>query len=212
MIGGRLLFRRRCIFYRSHGIEACLLLITKGVIECLQLRTNVVLAVTLVPNDNVIERLLGRKLPRRDGQCSRGFERGAGRDGSAVSRRRPVFSQARRYSEAGGPGGCPNRKNGFRRAAQIYNQSRIGPQPFFKVLDQHDPLKSILAVNQDFLGIYDYDSRALFVDEQAINRATIRLYWGVIGLVSQWLGCDGFDCCRTDTRTCARLHPTWRRY
>jgi hypothetical protein len=62
-----------------------------------------------------------------------------------------------------------------------------------KVLDQHDPLKSILAVNQDFLGIYDYDSRALFVDEQAINRATIRLYWGVIGLVSQWLGCDVED-------------------
>jgi hypothetical protein len=62
-----------------------------------------------------------------------------------------------------------------------------------KVLDQHDPLKSVLAVNQDFLGIYDYDSRALFVDEQAINRATIRLYWGVIGLVSQWLGCDVED-------------------
>ena len=62
-----------------------------------------------------------------------------------------------------------------------------------KVLDQHDPLKSVLGVNQDFLGVYDYDSRALFVDEQAINRATIRLYWGVIGLVSQWLGCDVED-------------------
>ena len=58
------------------------------------------------------------------------------------------------------------------------------------MLDQHDPLKSVLAVNQDFLGIYDYDARALFLDEQAINRATIRLYWGVIGLVSQWLGCN----------------------
>jgi hypothetical protein len=62
-----------------------------------------------------------------------------------------------------------------------------------RVLDQHDPLKSVLAVNHDFLGIYDYDSRALFVDEQAVNRATIRLYWGVIGLVSQWLGCDVED-------------------
>src|SRR6476661_763301 len=62
-----------------------------------------------------------------------------------------------------------------------------------KVLDQHDPLKSVLAVNQDFLGIYDYDARALFLDEQAINRATIRLYWGVIGLVSQWLGCEVED-------------------
>ena len=72
-----------------------------------------------------------------------------------------------------------------------------------KVLDQHDPLKSVLGVNQDFLGIYDYDSRALFVDEQAINRATIRLYWGVIGLVSQWLGCD---VCSANSRTCACLH------
>ena len=61
------------------------------------------------------------------------------------------------------------------------------------MLDQHDPLKSVLAVNQDFLGIYDYDARALFLDEQAINRATIRLYWGVIGLVSQWLGCEVED-------------------
>jgi hypothetical protein len=29
----------------------------------------------------------------------------------------------------------------------------------------------------------------LFADEQAINRTTIRLYWGVIELVSEWLGC-----------------------
>jgi hypothetical protein len=83
-----------------------------------------------------------------------------------------------------------------------------------KVLDQHDPLKSILAVNQDFLGIYDYDSRALFVDEQAINRATIRLYWGVIGLVSQWLGCDVEDLNgrSAHSRIGTRLHTTWSRY
>ena len=47
----------------------------------------------------------------------------------------------------------------------------------------------MLSVREDFLGIYEYDARGLFADEQAINRATIRLYWGVIGLVSEWLGC-----------------------
>ena len=57
------------------------------------------------------------------------------------------------------------------------------------MLDQHDPLKTVLAVNEDFLGIYEYDARGLFADEQALNRAIIRLYWGVIGLVSEWLGC-----------------------
>jgi hypothetical protein len=51
-----------------------------------------------------------------------------------------------------------------------------------KVLDQHDPLKSVLGVNQDFLGIYDYDSRALFVDEQAINRVRS----DYIGASSDW--------------------------
>lgn len=62
-----------------------------------------------------------------------------------------------------------------------------------KVLDQHDPLKTVLAVSEDFLGIYEYDARSLFADEHAVNRATIRLYWGVIGLVSEWLGCDVED-------------------
>jgi hypothetical protein len=52
------------------------------------------------------------------------------------------------------------------------------------------PLKKVLSVREDFLGIYEYDARGLFADEQAINRATIRLYWGVIGLVSEWLGCS----------------------
>lgn len=59
-----------------------------------------------------------------------------------------------------------------------------------KVLDQHDPLKKVLGVREDFLGVYEFDARDLFADEQAINRATVRLYWGVIGLVSEWLGCS----------------------
>ena len=44
-------------------------------------------------------------------------------------------------------------------------------------------------MSEDFLGVYEYDASGLFADEQAVNRATIRLYWGVIGLVSEWLGC-----------------------
>jgi hypothetical protein len=62
-----------------------------------------------------------------------------------------------------------------------------------KVLDEYDPLKTVLAVNEDILGVYRYDASASFADEQAINRATILLYWGVIGLVSQWLGCSVED-------------------
>jgi len=62
-----------------------------------------------------------------------------------------------------------------------------------KILDKHDPLKRVLSVREDFLGVYEYDARGLFVDEHAANRATIRLYWGVIGLVSEWLGCSVED-------------------
>jgi hypothetical protein len=62
-----------------------------------------------------------------------------------------------------------------------------------KVLNEHDPLKKVLLVSEDFLGVYEYDARDLFDDQQAVNRATIRLYWGVIGLISQWLGCTVED-------------------
>ena len=62
-----------------------------------------------------------------------------------------------------------------------------------QVLDKYDPLKKVLSVSEDFLGIYEYDARDLFAEDQAVNRATIRLYWGVIGLVSEWLGCSVED-------------------
>src|SRR5947208_2642525 len=58
------------------------------------------------------------------------------------------------------------------------------------LLDQHDPLKRVLAVRDDFLGIYQYEiPSGLFADESTVNRATVRLYWGVIGLVAEWIGC-----------------------
>jgi hypothetical protein len=62
-----------------------------------------------------------------------------------------------------------------------------------KLLNQHDPLKTILAVREDFLGVYQYDIPDLFADEYAVNRATIHIYWGVIGLVTEWMGCTVED-------------------
>lgn len=60
-------------------------------------------------------------------------------------------------------------------------------------LDKHDPLEKDLSVNEDILGVYRFDVRGLFDDEKAVNRATIHLYWGVIGWVSELLGCDVED-------------------
>ena len=61
------------------------------------------------------------------------------------------------------------------------------------LLDQHDPLKTVLAVRRDFLGVYECDPRTLFDDEYMVNRATIRIYWGIIGLVTEWMGCTVDD-------------------
>ena len=62
-----------------------------------------------------------------------------------------------------------------------------------KILDKHDPLKVVLAVRDDFLGVYEYDASDIFADEYAVNRASIRLYWGVVGLVAEWMGCTVED-------------------
>src|SRR6266436_3328208 len=34
------------------------------------------------------------------------------------------------------------------------------------VLDQHDPLKDVLAVKEDFLGVYEYNMKAIFAEDQ----------------------------------------------
>ena len=62
-----------------------------------------------------------------------------------------------------------------------------------KYLDENDPLKNILSVSEDILGVYEIDGRGFLADDLVANRATIRLYWGVIGLVSQWTGCSVED-------------------
>ncbi len=60
-------------------------------------------------------------------------------------------------------------------------------------LDESDPIKAVLAVSEDCLGVYSFDISALFADEYAINGARIRLYWGVIGLCAEWMGCTVED-------------------
>lgn len=58
-------------------------------------------------------------------------------------------------------------------------------------LDMHDPVSQVLTVNQDILGVYTY--RTDVHDEFSTNQARISLYWCVIGLVSDWLGCSVED-------------------
>ena len=61
------------------------------------------------------------------------------------------------------------------------------------MLEENDPLNNVLSVREDFLGVYEYEARGLFEDERAVNRAKIKLYWGVIGIVSEWMGCGVED-------------------
>lgn len=58
-------------------------------------------------------------------------------------------------------------------------------------LEAHDPVGKVLMVNEDILGAYIY--RADVHDEFGTNSARIALYWCVIGLVSDWLGCSVED-------------------
>lgn len=58
-------------------------------------------------------------------------------------------------------------------------------------LETHDPVGKVLAVNEDILGAYIYTADGR--DEFATNSARIALYWCVIGLVSDWLGCSVED-------------------
>ena len=58
-----------------------------------------------------------------------------------------------------------------------------------KVLKKHDPLSTLLSIREDFLGVYEYSIDDVLRDDRAANRARIKLYWGVIGLATEWLGC-----------------------
>ncbi|MDE0031502.1 MAG: hypothetical protein OXU42_19145 [Deltaproteobacteria bacterium] len=66
-------------------------------------------------------------------------------------------------------------------------------QALLTALDQQDPLGTVFSVDEDILGVYEYDASGPSYDDRVVNRATIRLYWAVIGLVSEWLGCKVED-------------------
>ncbi|MBE7539338.1 MAG: hypothetical protein HS122_13110 [Opitutaceae bacterium] len=61
------------------------------------------------------------------------------------------------------------------------------------LLHQNDPLDKLLAIRGDFLGLYEFDTGDYWVEDHHVNRASIKLYWGVIGLAAQWLGCEVED-------------------
>ena len=60
-------------------------------------------------------------------------------------------------------------------------------EEMLKRLDEVDPVKKVLAVDKDVLGVYQYDiPSGLF--GSGPGRSTIELYWAAIGLVASWLG------------------------
>jgi hypothetical protein len=73
------------------------------------------------------------------------------------------------------------------------NSTKNWADELLNLLDKHDPLRTVLAVRDDFLGVYEYDASDTSADEHAVNRAGIRIYWGVVGLVSEWMGCTVED-------------------
>ena len=56
------------------------------------------------------------------------------------------------------------------------------------LIDESHPIKKILSFNEDILGVYRYGLSNNMHDDQIPNKAKIEIYWGVIGLVSKWLG------------------------
>lgn len=62
-----------------------------------------------------------------------------------------------------------------------------------KSLEKKDPLLWVLGFDEDILGVYQYDTQPHNDDDRRVNRASIHLYWMVIGLVSDMLGCSVED-------------------
>ena len=74
---------------------------------------------------------------------------------------------------------------------QALHDTQDWARAMLKRLEIQDPVGRVLAINEDILGAYHYDASC--TDEFAVNRATIRRYWVVIGLISDWLGCSVED-------------------
>ncbi len=61
-------------------------------------------------------------------------------------------------------------------------------------LTKNDPMGKLLAIRDDWLGVYEsWEDGVLDDDDRRPNRARIQLFWGVIGLASQWMPCSVED-------------------
>ncbi len=76
-------------------------------------------------------------------------------------------------------------------SVEVLHHSSRWAAEMLKRLEKQDPVGTVLAVNEDILGTYTFDATS--TDEMVPNRAVIGLYWGVVGLVSDWLGCSVED-------------------
>lgn len=59
-----------------------------------------------------------------------------------------------------------------------------------KRLSDQDPMNKLLAIRDDWLGVYESWAEFETDDDRRPNRARIQLFWGVIGLASQWMPCS----------------------
>jgi hypothetical protein len=62
-----------------------------------------------------------------------------------------------------------------------------------EILGKDDPVEKLLAIRDDWLGVYESWDDLNTDDDRRPNRARIQLYWGVIGITSQWMPCDVED-------------------
>jgi hypothetical protein len=62
-----------------------------------------------------------------------------------------------------------------------------------ELLGKDDPVQKLLAIRDDWLGVYQSWDDLNSDDDRQPNRARIQLYWGVIGLTSQWMPCEVED-------------------
>jgi hypothetical protein len=100
---------------------------------------------------------------------------------------RPLLEELLRIGEPDGP----RDSDAASTARTIIDLSAVQQwaERLLTLLEENDPLKKMLIVNEDFLGVYEYKIPFSNSPFEA-NHAKICLYWCVIGLVSEWLGCS----------------------
>jgi hypothetical protein len=66
-------------------------------------------------------------------------------------------------------------------------------QARLKEIDEADPVRQIVGIDEDVLGVYRYEIDPGQTDDHEPNRASIELYWCVIGLVAKGISCTVED-------------------